>query len=288
MRRLALAVSLSLVSAGTASADAKVWIDPARGCGRGATFLDSGRVADLPGCSGKLPKDAPAVEVALHDAKRALLDVDKDVERGRVEKLDAALAEVQTALARTQPMNPDMPDRWDEARPFYERAIRSLRDRGRLIAHMPSLRAAYSAAVQAGHADAAHPVTSDEKLRLAGACLREFAAVQSAGIDPATVAEVDKGRPRPLADARAECDDVRKGAEAARATEKAAQAKRSAWRKHLKGDRLQVFDAHAAALPDAGPAATPAKGARAPVWRYTTDRGVETFRFKGNRLVSSK
>ena len=59
---------LSLVAVHGARADGKVWVDPGRGCGHAAAFLKSGKVADLPGCSGKLPKDAPGRTVAIDTA----------------------------------------------------------------------------------------------------------------------------------------------------------------------------------------------------------------------------
>src|SRR4051812_49935189 len=112
MRRLIVALSVTWTATAAAD-DGKIWMDPDRGCGRGATFMKSGKIEDLPGCSGKLPKDAPHVEVVLHDAKRALLDAEEDLARGRTEKLDQVLDDTRATLSHPQAMNPEMPDRWD-------------------------------------------------------------------------------------------------------------------------------------------------------------------------------
>src|SRR4051812_19989092 len=114
--------SLALVAA-RAHAESSVWFDSHNDCGRAATFAKSGRAADLPGCSGRVPKDAPQVELTLHDAKRRLVDAEELLDKNKLDKIDALLTQAEADLARTPPVHPELPDRWDQAEPLYRREI---------------------------------------------------------------------------------------------------------------------------------------------------------------------
>src|SRR4051812_19492414 len=115
--------ALVLLVAATAHAD---YFDAGNGCGRAANFAKSGKVADLPGCTGKLPKDAPQVEVVLRDAKQLLLEAEERLAKGKLDKIDALLASAKEKLSHAPPVSPDLPDRWEQSLPLYERTIASL------------------------------------------------------------------------------------------------------------------------------------------------------------------
>jgi hypothetical protein len=270
-----------------ARADADRWLSADLGCGRAAAFGRSARVADLPGCSGRLPKDAPAMEGVLHEAKRRLLDAEDLLGRNKLEKLDALLTQVEADLAHAPPMSPEMPDRWEQAAPLYHRAIASLRNRRRLAPVLEHVRAAYSAALAADKSRNKKDVEGGptEALKAAQACLAAFSDARSAGVDAKLEVEIEKDHLRPLDDSIAECERVRRTAEPlARAQQQQAKARRAQLRKTLKGERLKAFDAHPAALPELDGAATDLRAAgKAPVWKYTTAAGVEVYTWKGNK-----
>lgn len=270
-------------------ADSAVWFDSHNECGRAATFAKTGHAADLPGCSGRIPKDAPAVEIVLHDAKRKLVEVEELLGKNKLDKIDALLTQAEADLAKTPSVNPDLPDRWEQAEPMYRREIASLRNRRKLAPHLDALRATYAAALEAdktrnnkelegGPADA---------LKAAQACVAAFADVRAAAIDMTVIVELQKDQPRPLQEASADCERIRRSAEAlARAQERAARARRAQWRKVLKGDRLKTFDEHPTALPQFDGAAQSWRAvARVPVWTYATAAGRERYTFKGNKLA---
>src|SRR5262249_35654225 len=103
--------------------------------------------------------------------------------------------------------------------------------------------------------------------------------------DWSTTIEVDKDRARSLKELAGECEQISRTAEALlHEQEKAAKAKRAAWRKKLKGERLKIFDQHPDALPEisAGTVGT------AEVWKYTTATGEDVYNWKGNKLASRK
>jgi hypothetical protein len=283
------AMTLALAPA-VARGDSAVWFDSHNDCGRGGAFAKSGRAADLPGCSGRLPKDAPQVEVVLRDAKRRLVEVEELVGKNKLDKIDPLLAEVEAALAKTPPMNSDVPDRWEQSEPLYRREIAALRNRRKLAPHLEQLRTAYAAAVEADKTRNHKEIEGGpaDALKVAQACIAAFADVRPAGIDMTTTVELQKGEPRPLQDAAADCERVRRSAETlARAQERAARARRAQWRRVLKGDRLKTFDAHPMALPEFEGAPNDWRAlARVPVWEYATAAGHELYTFKGNKLAS--
>jgi hypothetical protein len=285
-----VALALALAPA-TARADNAAWFDSHNDCGRGAAFAKSGRAVDLPGCAGKLPKDAPPVEVVLHDAKRRLVEAEELLGKNKLDKIDPLLAEVEAALAKPPPsMNPDVPDRWEQSEPLYRQQIAALRNRRKLAPRLEPLRAAHAAALAADKTRNKKELEGGpgDALKAAQACVAAFADVRAAGIDLATTVELEKGEPRPLQAAAAECERVRHSAETlVRAQEQAARARRAQWRKGLKGDRLKTFDEHATALPEFEGAPDHWRAiARVPVWKYTTAAGHEVYTFKGNKLAS--
>src|SRR5688572_10075555 len=143
-------VALGLLLAG--SAHAANWSDPDNGCGTGAAFAKSGKVADLPGCSGKVPKDAPAVELLLRDAKRALADAEELLDKNKVDKMDkvdALLKSVEESLSKAPPLSPELPDRWEQAQPLYTRLIGSFKQRRNLAPSLDKLRFSLAEAAKA-------------------------------------------------------------------------------------------------------------------------------------------
>lgn len=286
--RFASAFALALIPQ-AALANSALWFDPDLGCGRGAVFVRTNQVADLPGCSGRLPKSPPQVEVALHDAKRALLDADAALSKGKLEKVDAALAEVEKALAQTPPLHPELPDRWEEALPLYRRTVASVRARRKLAPRMARLAQAHRDAVEAHQGMTAHEREGGpaHALDLADQCLKEMEAAKADGVDFAADVELEKGRLRPLDEARADCEKAHAQAGPLVAAEQASlKARRTALRKKLRGDRLKIFDQHDGAFPElAGGKIAAAAIARVPVWRYAGITGIEVFTFKGNKLA---
>jgi hypothetical protein len=279
MKRIAFVLLLPAVS----SADNPVWFDPKNGCGRAANFAKSGMVADLPGCSGKVPKGAPQVETVLHDAKEKLLDAEELLGKNKVDKIDGLLGEAEKILSATPPVHPELPDRWEQALPLYQKTIVTLRNRRVLLPHTEKLKGAYQAASAAKAKNtAATEGGPAEALAAAKACVAAFEPVRAAKLDLATEVDLDKG-PRPLAETLAECEELKKSAEPlVKLQEKALKAKRASWRKALKGDRRKVFDQHPNQLPTfdqkgGGPASVSE-------WKY----GDKTFTFKGNKLVATK
>src|SRR5690242_15386774 len=101
---LSLAVLLLLPA--VARAEGSVWFDSGMGCGRGAAFAKSGKAADLPGCTGRLPKNPPQMEVVLHDAKRDLVDAEEALGKEKLEKVDKLIESAQGKLAHVPPMHP--------------------------------------------------------------------------------------------------------------------------------------------------------------------------------------
>ncbi len=252
------------------------WFDPALGCGK--DFSVTGKAADLPGCSGKIPKDAPPVELVLHDAKRALIDAEEALTKNKLDKLDPLLNTAESGLAKAPGMNPALPDRWDGAVPLYQREIFSLKNRRRLAPHLDKLRAAYLAATESLKT----LDTDDGPARVqkaTQACLDTFATVRADKVDLAL--EIDlaatKGPIKSLESDRAECETGHKSAETlVRTREAGAKAKRAALRKKLRGDRLKTFDAHPDTLPSADGDPTTAA-----IWTY----GSDTVTFKGNKIA---
>ncbi len=280
----AFALALACVPA-VAAANSAVWFDPDLGCGRAEVWDNTGQIADLPGCSGTLPPRAPEMEQVLHDLKRDLLAAEVDIGGGNPTPVGPLLDAVERRLARTPAAHPELPDRWARARPRYERAAADLRVRARLASRLPRIVRAYRAAVESAATMTARERDDGASDALAKAhdCVAEFAEARAGGVDLAVAIELWPGRRRVLTDALAECDKAARDAEPlARAEAAARAARRAEWRKPLRGDRLQVFDAHPTQLPDPGTRRRdPRAVASAPTWRYAG----EVYWFRGNKLV---
>jgi hypothetical protein len=225
-------VALGLLLAGTAHA--ANWSDPDNGCGTGAAFAKSGKVADLPGCSGKVPKDAPAVELLLRDAKRSLADAEELLDKNKVDKMDkvdALLKSVEEALSKPPPLSPELPDRWEQAQPLYTRTIASFKQRRNLAPSIEKLRFSLAEAAKAGK-----NMETDPAIALAAAktCVAAFDPPRAAGVPFSLEVELEPGKPRALKDSMSDCERQIKAAEPlVKAKEKAAalaaaQAKREA------------------------------------------------------------
>jgi hypothetical protein len=284
-----LILTTGLLGAATAWAESP-WLDPEKGCGRAANFAKTGHAADLPGCSGKLPKDAPQVEVVLHDAKNKLLDAEELLGKNKLEKLDALLTQVEGDLGKSPPVNPEIPDRWEQAQPIYKREVESLRNRRRLAPMVEKLRTSWTAAMEADKSRNKKELEGGpaDAMKAADACTAAFAEVRTAKIEPSTEIELEKDKLRRVDEAQGDCERVHKSADGnQRAQVAAAKAKRAQWRKAVRGDRLKTFDAHATALPEFEGAADNWRAiAKVPVWKYPGPSGVEIYTFKANKLAS--
>jgi hypothetical protein len=281
---------LVVVSPSAFAGEGNVWFDAGNGCGRAATFAESQRAVDLPGCTGKLPKNPPQVEQLLHDVKRRLVDAEEYLHKGKLDRVDPLLAEAESALATVPQVHPELPDRWEQAEPLYKREIAALRNRRKLAPLLEGVRTTHHAALEADKARNKRELRGGpaEALAAAQACVARFADVKAAGIDLATTVELDKDKPRALSELSGECERIRRSAdELARAQDKADKARRAAWRKAVRGDRLKTFDAHPGSLPEVegGSEDNWRAGARAAVWKYRTPAGVEVYTFKGNKLA---
>jgi hypothetical protein len=273
-----------------ARAENSVWFDASNGCGRASAFSKSQHAADLPGCTGRLPKNAPQVEVLLQNAKKKLIDAEEYVGKNKLDKVDPLLAEVEAALAKSPPVHPELPDRWEQAEPMYRAEIATLRNRKKLASQMERVKTSYAAAQDAERPrKAGEPAPSPaDVMRVARACVAVFAEVKSSGIDMKTPVELEKkATPRTLEELSGDCDRIRRTAdERARGEELAYKTKRAKWRKALKGDRRKTFDAHPESLPEFDGSDTNWRAiARVPAWRYTTANGVETYSFKRDKLL---
>jgi hypothetical protein len=257
------------------------WTNPKMGCGKG--FAQSGKAVDLPGCTGKLPKDAPAVEVMLREAKLALVEAEGLVQKGRLDKVDGLLASVEEGLARTPPMHPTLPDRWERAKPLFDRAISALRSKRKLLPRLDKLKDLYAEAGELARAMKEDEAGPKRAIKAARACVAEIDEARGDGVDLSVDVDLDKGAQRSLESARAECAGLLAKAETyLKERDAARKVKRERWRKVLRGDRKKIFDAHPDALPEFG-GSDPAK---ASLWRYTTSSGTEVYTFKANKLVN--
>jgi hypothetical protein len=288
--RAVLAVGWAAVGwCGSAHADSR-WFDPKMGCGPVGAYAHSGRAADLPGCTGRLPKDAPQVEAAMHDLKQKLVDAEELLAKDKLDKVEPLLAEVETSLSRTLPAHPEMPDRWEQAQRIYAEAVAQLRARRKLAPHLDRLRTTWTAAMESDRVRNKKEIEGGphETLQAAVACNTAFAEVRGLGVDQIPIELEKKAPPRRLDQAAADCERVRRSAMAVIAEqEKAYKARRAQWRSVLKGARRKVFDEHKGQLPefDGAPADWRAIATVAS-WRYTSPTGVETYTWKGNKLLN--
>ena len=123
MKRFVIPLMLVTMSGMNARA-IEWWHDPDRGCGTLEGWSKTQRISDIPGCSGDLPKGAPAGEVALHDAKVNLAAAEKILDSNRT----AGAQELIERAASTMNRAPSDP-RVNWARPFYSSAADMLRKR---------------------------------------------------------------------------------------------------------------------------------------------------------------
>jgi hypothetical protein len=182
MRILGVAVLLLPV---LARAESSVWFDAGNGCGRAAAFAKSQRAADLPGCTGRLPKDAPQVEVLLHDAKRRLVDAEDYLGKNKLDRIDPLLTEVEAALSKAPPVHPELPDRWEQAEPLYRREVAALRNRRKLAPLVDRVRTTHAAALEADKTRNRREIEDGpaDALKAAQACLAVFGEVKAAGVE---------------------------------------------------------------------------------------------------------
>ena len=248
-------------------------------------FAKSGRAADLPGCTGKLPKNAPRSELALHDIKLRLMEAEEQLAKNKLDKLDSLLADADAALAKNEPANPELPDRWEQAQRLYGQLTATLRNRRKLLQYGDRIRASYAAAMAKDKTQTDKDVEGGpaSAKKAAQACLAVLAEVKGAGVDLATPIELEKKEATHRLDAlQEECEHVSMSADAKLLEqERVAKAKRAQWRAALKGERRKIFDAHVTTLPklDGETAASSAS------WRYTTPAGDEVYAWKGNKLL---
>ena len=201
----------ALVFVGAASGDSVGWFDGKRGCGQVGAFARTGHAADLPGCSGKLSKDAPRAELALHDIKLKMIAAEQALDKNALEKVDAALVEVEAALAKAQPPHPDLPDRWEQAQTIYGQLVHTLKGRRRLVKYADDIRARYAAAIEADKTRNRLDIDGGpaEARKLASACAGMLAEVKVAGVDMSTPFAIDpKGPLRQLTTLDEECRKV--------------------------------------------------------------------------------
>jgi hypothetical protein len=287
-----VSVSTLVMPALVRAGESSPWLDPSNGCGRAATFAESQRAADLPGCTGRLPKNPPQVEQLLHDVKRKLVDAEDYLRKGKLERIDPLLAEAESALATVPQVHPELPDRWEQAEPLYKKEIAALRNRRKLAPLLDGLRSSHKAALEADKTRNKRELRGGpaEALKAAQACGAQFAEVKAAGIELATTVELDKDHPRPLAELSAECERVRHtAAELVAAQDKADKARRAQFRKAVRGDRLKALDAHPTSLPEIeGGEDNWRSVAKGPTWKYRTAEGFEIYTFRGNKLVAKR
>lgn len=294
-------LGLLLVSQ-SAQAEDKWWRDPERGCGKVEDFKRTFRVADLPGCDGELHHSAPDGEVAMHDAKKILREVEKAIDAGQSDGLEAKLNQA-TEIMNKAPREP----RVDWARQHFKTAVEALQARLSLVAKLPKLRQAYKAFTDA----AAQPKPDAKAVSAAAeACVSAFKETESGGANLQLQYELVAGtKMKPLRDYMAECEQGKNSAAAAptvtevkpadgkdpgkdpgKATDKPADkaaagtdggVPREKWVKKLKGDRKKVFEAHPGVFPSFDGDPGPKGAAKAAVWKY----GTEVIKWKGNKQL---
>lgn len=309
MVRLSLAslpfLGLLLLSDTVAQAEEPWWRDPERGCGKVEAWKRTSRIADLPGCDGELKGGAPPGEVAMHDAKKLLHEVEKQLEGGQVGDAEAKIAQA-TVIMNKAPS--DARVNW--ARVQFDMAISILRTKITLAPRVAKLRSTFKAV-----ADLTTQPKPDAKAlaTAADACVQAFKDAEAQGANLTLQFELTAGKARPLRDDLAECEaaKTRGGGDAVATTEPgkttatdpgskpaasdtgskpAAGDKkggsdggvpRAKWVKKLKGDRKKVFENHADAFPEYDGDPGPKGAAKASEWRY----GSEVIKFKGNKLA---
>ncbi len=312
MVRLSLAslpfLGLILLSETAAHAEEPWWRDPERGCGKIETWKRTSRIADLPGCDGELKSGAPPGEVAMHDAKKLLHEVEKQLDSGQTSDAEAKIAQAVVIMNKAPS---DARVNW--ARFQFESAINILKSKMNLAPRVAKLRTAYKAVADL----TAQPKPDAKALSSAAdACVQAFKDAETQGANLTLQFELTTGKPRPLREDLAECEaaktrgagdtavaatdtakpagtDTAKPAGTDTASKPAAGDKkggsdggvpRAKWVKKLKGDRKKVFEDHADVFPEYDGDPGPKGAAKAAEWRY----GSEVFKFKGSKLAKPK
>jgi hypothetical protein len=290
-----------------AQAEEPWWRDPERGCGKIEAWKRTSRIADLPGCDGELKSGAPPGEVAMHDAKKLLHDVEKQLDSGQAGDADAKIAQAIVIMNKAPS---DARVNW--ARFHFDTAINVLKTKIALAPRLPKLRSAYKAVADL----AAQPKPDNKALGAAAdACVQAFKDAEAQGANLTLQFELTAGKPRPLREDMAECEAAkgRAGGDATAVADagKPATAEpgkpaggdtaskpaaapsdkkgggsdggvpRAKWVKALKGDRKKVFEDHADAFPEYDGDPGPKGAAKAAEWKY----GSEVFKFKRNKLL---
>jgi hypothetical protein len=295
-----------LLSETVAQAEEPWWRDPERGCGKIETWKRTSRIADLPGCDGELKSGAPPGEVAMHDAKKLLHEVEKQLDNGQAGDAEAKIAQAIVIMNKAPS---DARVNW--ARFQFESAINILKTKITLAPRVAKLRSAYKAVADL----TAQPKPDGKALGAAAeACVQAFKDAEAQGANLTLQLELTTGKPRPLREDLAECEaaKTRSGGDAVAtadpgkpavgdpgkpatpdpATKPAVDKKggsdggvpRAKWAKKLKGDRKKVFEDHGDAFPDYEGDPGPKGAAKASEWKY----GSEVIKFKGNKLAKTK
>lgn len=279
------------------------WHDPERGCGQLENWKKTSRIADLPGCDGELPKGAPPGETAMHDAKKLLREVEKQLDAGQTGDADQKIAQA-TELMNKAPRDP----RTDWARSYFDKAIKVLKNKKDLAPKVAKLRTSFKAVT-----DLSAQAKPDAKALgdAVTTCVAAFKEVEGAGVDLSIPYELTAGKLRPLREDLQECEAAKSkagdtavaakpaepGAKPAEPGAKPAEpgtkpaaggsdggVPREKWVKKLKGDRKKVFEEHADAFPEFEGDPGPKGAAKAAEWKY----GSDVIKFKGNKIAKEK
>ena len=242
----------------------------------------------------------------MHDAKRLLHDVEKQLEGGQTDGAEAKLAQAIEIMNKA-PNDP----RVNWGRVQYNSAIAVLKGKMALSPRMAKLRSSYRAV-----ADLQAQGKPDGKALVAAAdtCIATFKDAESSGANLNVPQELTPGKSRPLRDDLADCEAAKKsGSDTGKAPDvvatndpkpagtgdttkpattdkpKAAGGSdggvpRAKWVKKLKGDRKRIFEEHADAFPEYEGDPGPKGAAKAAEWKY----GSEVFKFKGSKLAKEK
>ena len=310
MVRLSLAslplLGLVLLSDTVAHAEEPWWRDPERGCGKIETWKRTSRIADLPGCDGELKSGAPPGEVAMHDAKKLLHDVEKQLDGGQASEAEAKIAQAVVIMNKAPS---DARVNW--ARFQFESAINILKTKITLAPRVAKLRSAYKAVADL----TAQPKPDGKALSSAAdACVQAFKDAEAQGANLTLQFELTTGKARPLREDLAECEaaKTRAGGDVVATTDPAVKpatdpavkpatdttskpaadkkggsdggVPRAKWVKKLKGDRKKVFEDHGDVFPEYDGDPGPKGAAKASEWHY----GSEVFKFKGSKLAKAK
>ena len=240
----------------------------------------------------------------MHDAKKLLHEVEKQLDGGQSSEAEAKIAQAVVIMNKAPS---DARVNW--ARFQFESAINILKTKMTLAPRVAKLRTVYKTVADL----AAQPKPDGKALgSAADACVQAFKDAEAQGANLTLQFELTAGKPRPLREDLAECEaaKTRSGGDAVATAEpgkpadtaskpadtasKPANAEkkggsdggvpRAKWTKKLKGDRKKVFEDHAEAFPEYEGDPGPKGAAKAAEWHY----GSEVFKFKGSKLAKTK